>query len=326
MSQKEKIMVTGGAGFIGSHIVDLLIDKGYEVIVVDNLSGGRKDNINKQAVFYRMDINDLELKDVFEKEKPIYICHQAAQISVSTSVKNPKDDAWCNIMGLLNILEFARRYQVKGIVFASSGGTVYGEPTILPVNEQYPFYPSSPYGITKMTSEYYLKFYAKHYGLNYISLRYGNVYGPRQDPYGEAGVIAIFIKKMLNKEVPTINGDGEYVRDYIYVEDVAAACLLSIKNMLKLSRLPESSNVNDTFHAFNIGTGKGVSVNQLFAYLRETIGFSFQPNYGPPRPGDLRKNILNCQKAKKYLEWQPKQDIINGLKKTVYWFRKQYAL
>src|SRR6056297_2000515 len=239
MSQKtrEKVLVTGGAGFVGSHIVDLFINNHYDVIIIDDLSGGNKENINKNACFYQIDMNDIGIKSIISKEKPDYICHQAAQISVSYSVKNPKIDAQRNIMGLLNLLESSSSNNVKGIIFASSGGTVYGEPDCFPINEKAVFNPTSPYGIAKMSSEYYLRFYCKVYNLNYVSLRYGNVYGPRQDPYGEAGVIAIFIRKMLSGEVPTINGDGDYIRDYVYVEDVANACLLSMKNMLKLSKL-----------------------------------------------------------------------------------------
>ena len=320
--KKEKILVTGGAGFIGSHIVDLFIENDYDVIIIDDLSGGKKENINDQASFYKMDINDPEIKEIIKKEKPEFICHQAAQISVSYSVKNPRIDANDNIMGLLNLLECASANDVKGIIFASSGGTIYGEAENFPISEGALFCPGSPYGIAKMTAEYYLDFYYHHYNLNYISLRYGNVYGPRQDPYGEAGVIAIFICKILNGDAPTINGDGEYIRDYVYVKDVAKAGLLSMKNMLKLSRLRKNNRLKNSFNAFNIGTGRGTSVNQLFACLQKITGFTFQVNYGPPRPGDLRKSILDCQMAREYLNWKADFDITDGLKKTVEWFKK----
>jgi len=325
MSQKtrEKVLVTGGAGFVGSHIVDLFINNHYDVIIIDDLSSGKKENINRKAKLYQIDMNDIGIKSIISKEKPDYICHQAAQISVSYSVKNPKIDAQRNIMGLLNLLESSSSNDVKGIIFASSGGTVYGEPDCFPINEKVAFNPTSPYGIAKMSSEYYLRFYCKVYNLNYVSLRYGNVYGPRQDPYGEAGVIAIFIRKMLNGEVPTINGDGEYIRDYVYVEDVANACLLSMKNMLKLAKLYEKNRLINQFVAFNIGTGQGISVNQLFSYLREIVDFSMQANYGPPRSGDLRKNLLDCQLAKETLNWESKYDIKSGLKKTVEWFKNK---
>ena len=319
----EKVLVTGGAGFIGSHIVDILINNDFDVIVIDDLSSGNKENINKKAKFYNIDINNSRLRTIIEKEKPDYICHQAAQISVSYSVRYPLIDAQRNIMGILNLLECASDNEVKGVVFASSGGTVYGEPDCFPIKEKVAFNPTSPYGIAKMSSEYYLRFFCNYYNLNYISLRYGNVYGPRQDPYGEAGVIAIFIRKMLNEEIPTINGDGEYVRDYVYVKDVAYACLLSIKNMLKLAKLYKKNNLKNTFISYNIGSGEGISVNQLFSYLREMIGFSMQANYGPPRSGDVRKNILDCRMAKELLFWEAKYNIQNGLRKTVEWFRQK---
>jgi UDP-glucose 4-epimerase len=321
---KEKILVTGGAGFIGSHVVDLFLKKNYEVIVIDDLSSGNKANLNKNAKFYQVDINSPEIKNIFKEENPDYICHQAAQISVSYSVRKPSIDSQRNIMGLLNLLECASENKVKGVVFASSGGTVYGEPEKFPINEKVIFNPTSPYGISKMASEYYLRFFNNYYNLNYISLRYANVYGPRQDPYGEAGVIAIFIRKMINGEAPTINGDGEYVRDYVYVEDVANACLLSIKNMLKLAEsynIYNKNSLKNVFVAYNIGTGEGVSVNQLFSFLRKIVGFSMQANYGPPRPGDVRRNILECSMAKKYLGWEAKYNIQKGLQKTVEWFK-----
>ncbi len=316
----QKILVTGGAGFIGSHIVDLLTENDFEVIVVDNLSSGKKTNLSGKAKHYLLDITSPEMKDVIAKEKPAYICHHAAQISVSYSVRQPRADAKSNILGILNILESASENGVEGIIFASSGGAVYGEPKQFPITEKFNLCPSSPYGIAKMASEYYLQFFKEYHNLNYISLRYGNVYGPRQDPFGEAGVIAIFINEMLKGDTPTINGDGEYIRDYIYVEDVANACLLSIKNMLKLSRLAEQEK-GIHFTSFNLGTGQATSVNQLFCYLKKIINFDREASYGPSRPGDLRKNILNNQLAKKHLAWHPKYTIQEGLKKTVDWFK-----
>jgi len=235
---RKTVLITGGAGFIGSHIVDLLIDNNYKVVVVDDLSSGREENVNKKARFHKLNITDQNgLAEVFEQEKPDYVCHEAAQISVSFSVRDPLFDAQTNILGSLNLLQCCVSNQVKGIVFASSGGTIYGEPEHFPITEDYPFRPQSPYGISKVAVEHYLDFYQKNYNLPYTALRYGNVYGPRQDPYGEAGVIAIFIEKMLKGEIPTINGDGEYIRDYIYVEDVAQANLLALQNMVKLSKV-----------------------------------------------------------------------------------------
>lgn len=320
---KEKVLVTGGAGFIGSHIVDVLIESGYEVIIIDDLSTGKKSNVNPRASLYQMDITDPGISQIFYIEKPDYICHQAAQISVSYSVKKPKEDAHCNIFGLLNLLELSLKNKVKGFLFASSGGTVYGERKNLPIAENTPFFPTSPYGISKMTSEFYLHFYYQNYHLNYISLRYGNVYGPRQDPSGEAGVIAIFIDKLLQGNTPVINGDGEYIRDYIYVKDVALACLLSIKNMLKLTELNYQSRKKTVFNAFNISTGRGVSVNQLYSYLQDIMGICKKAVYGPPRAGDLRKNVLDCHLAERILGWKARYSIEEGLAETVEWFKLQ---
>jgi len=320
---KEKILVTGGAGFIGSNIVDLLIENNYRVVVVDNLSSGKERNLNKNAKIYKLNIIDnKKLVEVFERERPDYVIHEAAQISVSLSVREPLFDAQTNIFGSLNLLQCCVKYKTKGIVFASSGGTVYGEPEDLPVNEDCPFDPQSPYGISKVTIEHYLNFYHKNYYLNYITLRYGNVYGPRQDPYGEAGVIAIFIQKMLRGEIPTINGDGKYIRDYVYVKDVARANLLAIKNMLKLAKVSQVEEKKDKFslRGFNLGTGEGTSVNELFSLLKKITEFPHPANYGPARPGDIRKNILECQLISNILGWQPEVELLEGLKKTVQWF------
>jgi len=338
-NEKATVLITGGAGFIGSHIVDLLIKNSYEVVIVDDLSFGREENINKKARFYKLNITDQKgLAEVFKQEKPDYVCHEAAQISVSFSVRDPLFDAQTNILGSLNLLQCCVNQQVKGIVFASSGGTIYGEPEHFPISENYPFRPQSPYGISKVTIEYYLDFYQKNYQLPYVALRYGNVYGPRQDPYGEAGVIAIFIEKMLKGEIPTINGDGEYIRDYIYVEDVAQANLLALKNMVKLSKVvkekekakekeKEIEGKSETaaelkFNGLNLGTGRGVSVNEIFSLLKEIIKFPHPAHYGPPRAGDLRKNILDCRLINEVLGWQSQFDFSAGLEKTVNWFKE----
>jgi UDP-glucose 4-epimerase len=345
-NKETTILVTGGAGFIGSHIVDLLIKKNYQVAIVDDLSSGREENINKNARFHELNITDQKgLAEVFKKEKPEYVCHEAAQISVSFSVRDPLFDAQTNILGSLNLLQSCVDYQVKGIVFASSGGTVYGEPEHFPISENYPFKPQSPYGISKVAIEYYLNFYQKNYHIPYVALRYGNVYGPRQDPYGEAGVIAIFIEKMLKGKIPTINGDGEYIRDYIYVEDVAQANLLALQNMVKSStvvremekakeKAKEKEKVIETeaktkakpepeieFNGFNLGNERGISVNEIFCLLKEIIKFPHPVHYGPPRAGDLRKNILDCHLIKDVLGWQPQFNFSAGLEKTVRWFK-----
>jgi len=352
---KSTVLVTGGAGFIGSHIVDLLIKNNYEVVIVDDLSSGREENINQKARFYKLNITDQKaLIEVFKREKPDYVCHEAAQISVSFSVRDPLFDAQTNILGSLNLLQCCLlNHRVKGVVFASSGGTIYGEPEHFPITENYPFRPQSPYGISKVAVEHYLDFYQKNYHLPYVALRYGNVYGPRQDPYGEAGVIAIFIEKMLKGEIPTINGDGEYIRDYVYVEDVARANLLALKNMIKLSKVVreiEKSKEREKEEAetkaetkaetevetettpepepeiklsgFNLGTGRGISVNEIFSLLKEIIKFPHPAHYGPPRAGDLRKNVLDCRLIKEVLGWQPQFDFSAGLEETVHWFKE----
>jgi len=323
---KDKVLVTGGAGFIGSHIVDLLSENDYEVIVIDDLSSGRRENLYKGTKFYQLNIKDAQqLEKVFNKEKPDYLIHEAAQISVSLSVREPLVDAQTNIFGSLNLLQNCVKYNVKGVVFASSGGTVYGEPDSFPVNESHILEPMSPYGISKVTVEHYLDFYKKNYQLDYVALRYGNVYGPRQDPFGEAGVIAIFIQKMLKGETPTINGDGEYIRDYVYVKDVAIANLLAIQCLIKPPQITldrDNDIQKQHLNSYNLGTEKGTSVNELFALLKEIMDFSFSANYGPARPGDLRKNILDCQKIKSFFQWKPQIELAEGFADTVRWFKE----
>jgi len=323
--RKKKILVTGGAGFIGSHIVDLFIKNDYEVVVVDDLSSGKKEHLHRDVKFYQLSIeNMIELEKVFYLEKPDYVVHEAAQISVSLSVRKPIHDAKINIIGSLNLLQCCVKYLTKGVIFASSGGTVYGETASFPVHEDCALMPLSPYGIGKVTVEYYLNFYRKTYHLDYVTLRYGNVYGPRQDPFGEAGVIAIFIQKMLKGENPTINGDGNYIRDYVYVKDVAQANLLALKN---INEFPKKKTIlnkqeNEMLNAFNLGTGVGTSVNELFKLLKEMLPYSFVANHGPARPGDLRTNILDCQRIHDVFSWVPKMELSKGLRETINWFQK----
>ena len=309
MNDKGKVLVTGGAGFIGSHIVDLFVKSGYKVIVADNLSSGKIDNVNKKAVFHKIDIRDKKIKDLILDEKIDYVDHHAAQISVSRSVKDPYFDADVNVLGTINILEACRKSKVKKVIFASSGGTVYGDINKFPTTEKFPFAPTSPYGISKATIEYYLRFYYNEHKLNYIALRYSNVYGPRQDPHGEAGVVAIFCNLMLNGKTPTINGDGKYVRDYVYCEDVARANLLAMESNL--------------IGGFNVGTSKGTDVTELFYYLAKIYKSKEKPLYGPPRPGDLRKSILSYELIKSKLKWKPQVEISKGLKVTLDFFKNK---
>lgn len=301
-----KILVTGGAGFIGSNVVDAYIEKGYEVVVVDDLSSGKKENLNKKAKFYKLDICDKALEEVFEERIDI-VNHHAAQVDVRKSIADPAFDARINIEGSLNILENCRKYKIKKIIFASSGGVIYGECGNLPPNEDSPISPISPYGVSKYAMECYLSSYEKIYGLKYTALRYGNVYGPRQDPYGEAGVVAIFSGKMLNNEEVNIFGDGEQVRDYVYVGDVVKANVLCLEN-------------GDN-EIFNIGTSKSTSVNQLFSEMKEPTQYSKEAVYKPLRAGELMRSSLDVKKAEQKLGWKAEVNFREGLKKTIDFFR-----
>ncbi|GAC1613627.1 MAG: SDR family oxidoreductase [Ktedonobacteraceae bacterium] len=306
-----KILVTGGAGFIGSHIVDQCIAAGHEVAVVDNLwneGGGKKTNLNLQARFYHADITDeASLNAIFDEVRPDVVSHQAAQHSVAVSTKKPKLDAQVNVLGLLNVLTNCTRVGTRKIVFASSGAT-YGTPVRLPVNEEVPQHPESPYGITKMVAEYYLRYWQEAYGLAYTALRYGNVYGPRQDPNGEAGVIAIFAKRFLNKEGIRIDWDGEQQKDYVYVGDVARANLIALN----------SAN-NDIFC---IATGKGTSVNEIYKVLEQIIGYTPEIVRAPKRPGDIHLTYFDCSKAARILGWQPGVSFEEGVRATVNFFKQ----
>ncbi len=303
-----KILITGGAGFIGSHIVDGFIHDGHEVVVVDNLCIGRVENINPKAKFYLMDIRSKELEKIFECEKIDIVCHQAAQMDIRKSVADPIYDADVNILGTLNILQNAVRHGVKKILFASTGGAVYGEPEVFPCDENHPLCPISPYGVTKLTVEKYLYFYGLEYGLNYVILRYANVYGPRQNPGGEAGVVAIFSSKLIAGKQPIINGDGKQTRDYVYVGDVVQANLKALKY--------EKNNF------FNIGTGIETDVNQIFTLLNQLTGGKAQEKHGPPKKGEQRRSVIDYKKAETVIGWKPQVGLENGLKQTVQYFEK----
>ena len=302
-----KILVTGGAGFIGSHIVDRLISEGHEVSVIDNLSTGRIENLNRKAEFYKMDIVSPRIEKVFKKERPELICHLAAQMDVRKSVADPAYDAQTNIIGMLNLLENGMRYGTRRVIFASTGGAVYGEGGPIPTPETCPPGPVSPYGISKLTGEHYLFFYNVTYGLSYVALRYANVYGPRQDPFGEAGVVAIFAQKLLKNEQPVINGNGMQTRDYVYVDDVVDAV--------------SSAIYSDISDILNVGTGIETSVNQLFRLLVEITGSSAREVYGPAKKGEQARSCLSYDKIKKALEWEPKVPLQEGLSRTVAFFR-----
>lgn len=302
-----KILVTGGAGFIGSNVVDLYIEAEHEVAVVDNLTTGKHENLNPKAKFYELDIRDPKLADIITEFKPEIINHTAAQIDVRKSVSDPIYNAQVNEIGTLNLLQAAVSNKVKKIIFSSTGGALYGEVGKKSGgDENHPQFPISPYAITKRSVEMYLFAYKELYGLNFTILRYGNVYGPRQDPLGEAGVIAIFCGKMLQGEAPTIYGDGKQLRDYVYVGDVAAANLLALEK--------GENNI------YNVGTQRGTSVNELFAILKDLLKFDKDAIYAPPRSGELFRSVLNCKKIKKELGWKPKTNIKKGLKLTLKWY------
>ncbi len=305
-----KILVTGGAGFIGSHIVDSLIEKGHEVVVIDNLITGQKANLNKKAIFYKIDIQDKKVEEIFKKHKFDLVNHHAAQMNVRVSVDDPIFDANNNILGLLNLLNNSAKYGVKKFIFVSSGGTIYGDDAKLPIKEDEIKAPASPYGISKITGEYYVKFFSNVHGLKYSILRYSNVYGPRQNPKGEAGVVSIFSTLMLENKTPVIFGDGKQTRDYVYVKDIVNA------NMLVM----EGKGDNDYF---NLAIQKEIDVNELFDAMSIIIGYKGKPIYAPARPGELQRNSLDISKAKKILGWKPKYTFEEGLKETVEWFKKK---
>ena len=321
-----KIVVTGGAGFIGSHIVDGLLATGHQVAVIDDLSSGARENLPPDVPLHVVDIVDTAaVRGVFERERPEAVCHQAAQMSVSRSVREPLFDAQVNCIGLVNVLDAAVATGCRRFVFASSGGVLYGDVTT-PAPETTPANPVSPYGITKWVGERYLSFYAQEHGLTAVALRYSNVYGPRQNPHGEAGVVAIFCKKLLAGEAATINGDGRYVRDYVFGPDVAAA------NVTALTRdLPGVAP--RTLTSLNIGTGVGTDVNQLEAVVRAEVqrvlagrgrsGRLPDPAHGPARPGDLRSNLVSAARAADVLGWKPTVAFPEGVARTVAWFAER---
>ncbi|RKX34744.1 MAG: UDP-glucose 4-epimerase [Thermotogae bacterium] len=305
----SSVLVTGGAGFIGSHLVDRLLEEGLHPIVVDNLSSGDMKNLNPGALFYQQSVQDSEMMErVFQLHKPEYVFHLAAQSSVAVSTKDPIMDCETNIKGMLVLLEKSIKYGVKKFIFSSTGGAMYGdEIEIIPTPENLDPHPVSPYGISKYCAEMYLQFYHRENNINYIILRYGNVYGPRQDPNGEAGVVAIFSKRMLNGEDVNIFGDGNCVRDYVYVKDVVEANIKALQC--------------DAVGTYNIGTGHGTNVNDLFAALSRITNYQKEPIYTAPRKGDVRKSILDCSKANQELGWKPKVSLQEGLVMTVVYFK-----
>lgn len=307
-----KILVTGGAGFIGSHVVDLFVSQGFEVVIVDDLSTGRTSNLNPAAKFYQIDIRSPRLREVFEAEKPDYVSHHAAQMDVRRSVAQPIFDADINILGSINLLETAKDFQVKRLVYISTGGAVYGEPESLPCDESHPINPICQYGASKHTVEHYLYMYHVNYGLKYTVLRYPNVFGPRQDPHGEAGVVAIFTGRMLAGEPITINGDGEQTRDFVYVGDCARANLLAL-------------TIDHEPGIYNLGWGRPTSINDISSVLVNITSYDLPIQYGPAKVGETRHIYLNASKIKRELGWEPTVTLEEGLEKTVEYFRVSEA-
>lgn len=303
-----KIMVTGGAGFIGSHVVELFVSKGYEVVILDDLSTGRASNLHPAAKFYQMDIRDPKVREVFAIERPDFISHHAAQMDVRRSVAQPLFDADVNILGSINLIECAKEFGVKHFVYISTGGAVYGEPERLPCDENHPINPICQYGASKHTVEHYLYMYHVNYGLNYTVLRYPNVFGPRQDPHGEAGVVAIFTGKMLLGEPVIINGDGEQTRDFVYVGDCAQANYLAL-------------TVEHQPGIYNIGWGRPTSINEIFTNLAKITNYTLPVPNGPAKVGETRHIYLDASKANRELGWAPTMSLEEGLRETVEYFK-----
>ncbi len=305
---KIKCLVTGGAGFIGSYITDFLINKGYEVVIIDNLSTGKKENVNKNSKFYEVDITN-DINWIFQQEKPDIVIHTAAQVMVRTSIENPLFDAKINILGTINVLEGCRKNKVKKIIYTSTGGARVGEPEYLPVDEKHFLNPSSPYGISKHTAEHYIQIYNKLYDLDYLIYCFGNVYGPRDDPKCNR-VTSIFAYQMLKGQIPVIFGDGNQTRDFIYVLDLAEFIVNNLEKKPK-------------HKLFHLANGEKISVNEIFQILKKLIGFKGEPNYVNEIKGEVRNIVLDTTLVQKELGWKPTYSFEDGLNEVVEWFKKQ---
>lgn len=308
MAYRRSALVTGGAGFIGSHLVDRLVEEGYRVVIIDDLSTGKLKNLNHDATFHHSSITHPSLLNVFEREQPDLVFHLAAQSSVPKSLQEPILDNEVNVLGTLRLLEVCRRTGVEKVIYSSTGGALYGDPDEIPCPDDAPIAPISPYGMSKFMAEQYLDFYGRQYRLNYTTLRYGNVYGPRQDPHGEAGVVAIFIMAMLTGSRPRIFGDGEQARDFVCVDDVVDA------NMAAIHRGHRQS--------MNIASGQLTSVNELFGKLKEITGYRWEADHGPARTGDVYRISLDCSRAQQELNWVARTSLVDGLARTVQYVRE----
>lgn len=306
-----RILVTGGAGFIASHVTDALIAAGHQVSVIDDLSSGKRENLNPKASFYQLDVQDAGVADVMKREQPEVLCHHAAQMDVRRSVADPVFDAKVNLVGLLNLMEHGRQHGLRRVMFSSTGGAIYGEQDVFPAPETHKTEPLSPYGVAKLASERYLFFYSATYGISYAALRYANVYGPRQNPHGEAGVVAIFAEKLLRGEQPIINGTGLQTRDYVYVGDLVRANLAAL-----------ASNFTG---AVNLGTGIETDVNTIFRHLRTLCGSNAPEQHGPAQPGEQMRSVIDNGLAQRVLGWRPETSLEDGLRETVAFFRARLA-
>ncbi|MFQ5601876.1 MAG: NAD-dependent epimerase/dehydratase family protein [bacterium] len=304
-----KILVTGGAGFIASHIVDAYVDQGHEVVVIDNLSSGKEENINPKAKFYKMDIRDEKVDDLFAQNQFDVVNHHAAQMDVRRSVADPAFDAQVNVLGTINLLQSSVKHKISKFIFSSTGGAVYGEQEYFPADETHPTWPISPYGITKLTCEKYLFYYKEVFNLPHVIFRYSNVYGPRQSPHGEAGVVAIFSKLLLNGEQPTINGSGKQTRDYVYVGDLVRINVMAL--------------AHDRSDVFNVGTSVETDVNELFHLLNRFTDAGKEEFHGPEKAGEQLRSCILCKKAEDLLGWKAEVDLNAGLQKTVEFFRNE---
>ncbi|MFP2961747.1 NAD-dependent epimerase/dehydratase family protein [Myxococcus sp. 1LA] len=306
-----KVLVTGGAGFIGSHVCDEFLRGGHEVIALDDLSGGKRENLDPRVRLAVHDIRSREASELIKAEKPDVLCHLAAQMDVRRSVDDPSFDADVNIRGMLNLLEAARVSGVKKVIFSSTGGAIYGEQDVFPAPERHPTRPISPYGVSKASGELYLGYYRAQYGLPYVALRYANVYGPRQNPHGEAGVVAIFSQRLIAGQGCTIFGEGKQTRDFVFGPDVARANRLAFEN--------------DYVGAINIGTGVETDINRLYTLLAEAAGSSVPVTHAPGKPGEQMRSCVDNALAKKVLGWEPSVDVREGLRRTIEYFRQKAA-
>jgi UDP-glucose 4-epimerase len=302
-----KTLVTGGAGFIASHLSDRLVHLGHDVVIVDDLSKGKVENLPLQAKFYEMDIRDESLGEVFAAERPEVVFHHAAHADVTNSVRNPAHDASVNILGSLNLLECCRTNKVRKFIYANTGGALYGQPSYIPADESHPINPVAPYGVSKHVVEQYLFTYKANHGLDYTSLRYPNVYGPRQDPHGEAGVVAIFALQLLTGRQPVIFGDGSKTRDYVYVGDIVEANVLALNS--------ELSGI------YNLGRGIEVTDLEVFETVREAVGSQTKPVFAEVRPGEVEHIALDASRAENELGWTWKVDLTDGVAEAVKYYR-----